>query len=213
LEPMRAWMHAGFPHKLCFFFLSGVLIVTVVRTVGLTLHGEGRRQLARPLAASTYGLAQAGLWFTAAAAALGVISAGEIFGNSTRSGLAIMAEGSLDVFDLTAVGLGLCAVNVTSAWGLDAYAAGRPRVWRLARHAIGVIPILLLAAALIEIRRTYVAELSGRDDRWVGAAVERAVGMFLSRMTWLFSGCGLMTWLCVLADRRRVESWELGVGS
>jgi hypothetical protein len=90
-------------------------------------------------------------------------------------------------------------------------------VWRLARSAIGIAAILLLAAALIEVRSTYSAVLNGRGDRWVSYAVYSAVGMFWYRLSWLCAGCGLLTWLCVLAEgalgRRRLGSWKSGVGS
>jgi hypothetical protein len=128
---MRVWMHAGILQKLCFFFVIGVVIVTVVRTVRLTVSAE-RRALGSKLAGSTRGLAQAALWFTGAGAACGLLYAWTPFGLTAREPLPLIAEASLDVFDLTAVSLALCGVALGGAGVFEAMGARRPSVWRLA---------------------------------------------------------------------------------
>jgi hypothetical protein len=211
LDAIEALIRAGIWQKLSFHFVFVVVVVTLVRGARVALSAE-RRALASKVAASTRGLAQAALWSTGAGSAIGLLTAWTPY-NGYGSLLTIIAEASLDVFDLTAVTLGLCGLALAGAGVFDAMRTGRPSVWRLARRAVSVVAVVLLAVALVEIRSTYAATLNGRGDDWVANAVWQSVGTFWYRMTWLFAGCGLMTWLCVLADRCRVGSWELEVGS
>jgi hypothetical protein len=76
-----------------------------------------RLRRARLLARSTVGLTQAATWLTCSGGAMGLHAAWTLIVNTSRPMLAMIAEGSLDAVEATAVGLCLCACPTPSARG------------------------------------------------------------------------------------------------
>jgi len=135
----------------------------------------------------------------------GLLRAGTVVGESTRSPLAIIAEDSVSVLEATGMGLALCTLLFVAAWAFDASAwhfTGSSRVLsaivRL-RRLLWPIAILLLAATLFEIRPTFTA-VAVSGDRRVGYAIFTALGQLLSRLWLLFAAMGALTWLIVLIE-------------
>lgn len=220
MDPIRTWLVMGIWEKSCFFFLFTVSAITLVRalrlawwlkrtSVGASPEAGGTTALRAwhrsNFARSISGFAQAAFWFTCAGAAAGLLRAGTVVGESTRSPLAIIAEDSVSVLEATGMGLALCTLLFVAAWAFDASAwhfTGSSRVLsaivRL-RRLLWPIAILLLAATLFEIRPTFTA-VAVSGDRRVGYAIFTALGQLLSRLWLLFAAMGALTWLIVLIE-------------
>jgi len=221
VDLVYAWASSGTWQKVCFLFLCAVVIIAVVRTVRLACwHLRLARDVTGPardaealtawrrglFARSTRGLAEASFAFTCAGAAAGLLSSSNYLGNSTRSGIATLAEQSLHALDVSGVAWVLCALLFFAAWAmdrgtpdlsardpaLDAMTHGRGLLWPLA--------MLLTAVAVFELRVTYDARLAIAGDSRAASAVFEAVGRFWSRLELLFGIVGGLTWLGVLAE-------------
>lgn len=244
MDPIRAWLHMGLWQKFCFFFLFAITALALARAIRLAwwlrrcndpvdpcepgLAGRLRQyHKARRLARSTRGLTEAGLWLTCSGGAVGLYTAWTIIANTGRSTLALMAEGSLDTLEATAIGLCLCAllrgaallfdvmVNAgsrrlqltpdgRSATSLPAgRAAAVSRAIAAVRHgrrAAVAIASLLVAAALIELRPRYTRALGSGDELRVGYAIFDALHHLWAQLAIAFAAVGLLAWFGVLME-------------
>jgi hypothetical protein len=211
--------------RFCFFFLFTVTAITIVRALRLTWWWWRRRRRASVgaspdvdgttalrawhrsnVARSTSGLAQAALWFNCAGAAAGLLRAGDVFGNSTRSSLAVVTDQSLYVLEATGIGFALCSLLFVAAWGFGATTQDSTALDRFlstigsARRLLWPMAILLTASTLFEMRDTLSTALAATEVRLLEYGIERAIGQLLSRLSVLFAAIGALTWLSVLVE-------------
>jgi hypothetical protein len=148
-------------------------------TVWVLYHADGaaaayRWQKASRWVRSTRGLAKAALYFTSAAAAAGLDSAFTVIATSSRSTILYVIEDGLHVTDATAIALCLCALLGGAALVFELAVPSAARPWsgapfdaalfevpacervdatmRRVRRAVEAIAVVLVAAALIELR-------------------------------------------------------------
>lgn len=224
MDLLHAWLSMGWTQKACFHFVFVVTAVTLVRASRLIAWAfsaaDGtavarRCRTARLWARSTRGLATAAVWLTCAAGAAGL---GGAYGGHTAAGI---IDDSLHAIDATGVGLSLCASLFATALIFDVVvgrigsrlreAVAEPRRLRwatampLARRTLGILGLVLIAAALVEFRPTLETLLGTRGDDWIASAVFRALGLLWVRLTPIAATLGLLTWIVILVENAHVR--------
>jgi hypothetical protein len=225
----HAWALMGWTQKACTFFVVVASVLTVARSLRLTLWAlhpadgaaaANRWHKASRWVRSTRGLAQTALYFTGAAAAAGLDSAFTVAASS-RSMILYVIEDGLHVADSTAIVLLLCALLGGTAlvfelvvrrcrrpWSGTAFDASVSRLpaceridatMRCARRALEAISVVLIAAALIELRPGIAGPDETNGDGLLPFATFVALHELWQRLTPIAAALGLITWLGVLA--------------
>lgn len=245
MDLVHEWAQLGPWPKLSFVWLLVACIVTTVRGCrlwwwsrwsGRVATGAGadaatiraRCDRARTLARSTRGVATAAVWLTCSGASIGLVSAADVIGLSSRPMIAVIADDAVGVVDLTAVALGLCALLFAAAWlfavmvdrGTDRLSHrlagngdGAAPAFELAperrahqgfdraRAVLGVAGMILVAEALSRMRPTYAAEIESRGETArLGWAVFHALWSPWPRLAVGCAVIGLLVWLSVLLE-------------